>query len=616
MKLTSRPLLLYVICYLGYLPASGQANIELSNLNSITAANLSLTPFNTEFVSLGSASKQWKYAYITGSVYFDAYPTIKILSGAQSIFIGLEAGKSASNIYFNTGLGDHSLKNNSGQYNTGTGYQTLMRNTTGSFNVAAGYMSLSNNLTGNSNSALGFHSLYSNKVGSNNIAVGYRTLYYLGITAPASPGLPQGKNNTAIGSQAMYSNRGGYNNTVIGTMALYLGVSAVNNTAAGFQAMYSNSTGIENTAIGFKALYSQTTVINNVAVGDSALYANRTGANNTAIGSGALAGGTQQANTAIGYNALKNQTTGVSNVSIGQLSGTGYTTGSSNTFIGTESGASVSTIFETTAIGYKTLATASNQVRIGNSDITDIGGTKAFAKISDARFMLIEEDEVAGMNFIEKLRPVSYTTVLKKSNQAIGNVLSSEMNSGARKISTPATNDTLISTGFIPAELSQLIKETSPVIKVIDDPGDGSDEYGIRYAEFVVPLVKSVQEMSGILNSKKNELSDVRKELDELRHMLNELALIKAENSPIVIYNSPNPLTVYTTIAYRLPVAYNKAFVVLYDKLGRKLQEVNISGTTNGNIRVDMSRYASGMYHYNLIIDGKIMKTEKMLKAQ
>ncbi len=608
-------MLLCFICYLGYLPASSQANIYLSNLNSTTSVNRSLTPSNTEFVSLGTASRQWKYAYISGSIYFDAYPTIKSINTLT--YIGTDAGKSAVDIHHNTGLGDYSLMNNNvGWLNTGIGFSTLMQTNIGEKNTAAGYMSLLYNLSGSNNSALGFHSMHRNKAGSGNTAVGYRTLYNLGITQPASPGLPIGKFNTAIGSEAMFTNRTGYANTVVGTMALYYGTGGANNTAVGHQSMYRNSVGIENTAIGFRALYSQTTTANNVAVGDSALYGNRIAPNNTAIGSGALAAATQQANTAIGYNALKNQATGISNLSVGHLSGRGFNTGSSNTFIGTESGASVATIFESTAIGYKALASASNQVRIGNNDITDIGGTKPFGLILDARFMLIEEGEVAGIHFIEKLKPVSYITVLKKSTLAIGNESGSEINSTARKIPSTANTDTLISSGFVPAELSKLIKESAPMLRLVDDPGIGSDEYGIRYAEFVIPLVKSVQEMSGQLDSKKEVLNEVQKEIYETRQMLNELARQKTENSPIILYNSPNPLTESTIIAYRLPVAYSKALVVVYDKLGRKLKEVNISGTTNGNIRMDMSKYASGIYHYTLVIDGKVMKSAKMLKAQ
>ena len=119
-----------------------------------------------------------------------------------------------------------------------------------------------------------------------------------------------------------------------------------------------------------------------------------------------------------------------------------------------------------------------------------------------------------------------------------------------------------------------------------------------------------------MLDGKKDELVEVQKEISEARQMLKELARLKAENSSIVLYNSPNPLKESTTIVYSLPLVYNKAFVVVYDKLGRKLKEVNISGTTKGNIPIDLSKYASGIYNYMLVIDGKLVKSEKMLKAQ
>lgn len=618
-----RKLLLKQICCTTFYLIAHQvnaqyANIELSNLSSATAINLSLTPYNTEFVSLGSASRQWKYAYLTGSVYFDNLPTMRMV--LQSTYLGADAGKSVTETIFNnnTGLGDHSLKSTTtGQYNSGAGYAVMMLTTTGQLNAAAGYMSMRNNTTGSNNSALGFHSLYSNKAGTGNIAIGYRTLYNLGVTAPASPGLPQGNYNIAIGSQAMYTNRTGYHNVAIGAQALYGGTSGTGNTAAGHQTMYSNTNGTENTAIGYRALYYQTTSINNVAVGDSALYANRVGANNTAIGSGALAKTTQASNTAVGYEALKNLGSGTFNVGVGHLSGKGLSTGGSNVFIGSGSGSSRPTINEAAAIGYNTLATASNQIRIGNADIVEIGGTKAWSKISDARLMKIEDlAEVAGLKFIEELHPVTYASIRRKPLTDGRSRTAAENRSGYVANTSSAVFDTIITAGFLPAELSQRIRTEPSMQALIDEPAPGSDEYGIRYAEFVVPLVKSVQEISGELEEKKDVLNDVYHDINEIRKMLTELARLSKNNSPVLMYNTPNPLAGTTTIFYSLPSTGKKAFIVIYDKLGRKLKEVDISGRTNGTIQMDMSNYASGIYHYSLVIDGKVAKSEKMLKAQ
>jgi hypothetical protein len=50
------------------------------------------------------------------------------------------------------------------------------------------------------------------------------------------------------------------------------------------------------------------------------------------------------------------------------------TTGTNNTAIGDGADVSSGALTNATAIGYTTITTASNQVRIGNANVTSIGG--------------------------------------------------------------------------------------------------------------------------------------------------------------------------------------------------------------------------------------------------
>lgn len=51
-------------------------------------------------------------------------------------------------------------------------------------------------------------------------------------------------------------------------------------------------------------------------------------------------------------------------------------------------------------------------------------------------------------------------------------------------------------TGFIAQEVEQTAKKINYDFSGVDAPKNNSDLYGLRYGEFVLPLVKAVQELS------------------------------------------------------------------------------------------------------------------------
>ncbi|HXO77588.1 MAG TPA: hypothetical protein VN824_20185, partial [Puia sp.] len=133
--------------------------------------------------------------------------------------------------------------------------------------------------------------------------------------------------------------------------------------------------GDSNTAIGAHALYFDANGYENVAVGATALYFNTSGRWNTGVGSGAME-----------YN----------------------TTGSSNTGIGAFAGVSTGGLSNATAVGFGATVNASNKVRIGNSSVTVIEGQVPYTTPSDGRYKFRVREDVKGLDFILKLRPVTY----------------------------------------------------------------------------------------------------------------------------------------------------------------------------------------------------------------
>lgn len=232
-----------------------------------------------------------------------------------------------------------------------------------------------------------------------------------------------GVTNTALGNVALSNNDGNNQNTAIGEQALKSNTSGARNTAVGKNALRDCTTSSNNTAIGVDALIALTTTSpaqgGNVAVGDQSGRLISTGTNNTVMGYlSAYSLTTGADNTAIGMNALRSTTTSNGNVSIGLNSLYSNTTGATNTAVGQDAGYGVGTNSNTTGsnntfIGYQAVgssATASNVITLGNGSIATLRcQVTTITSLSDKRDKTNIANLGAGLDFVNKLRPVSFT---------------------------------------------------------------------------------------------------------------------------------------------------------------------------------------------------------------
>jgi hypothetical protein len=288
-----------------------------------------------------------------------------------------------------------------------------------------------------------------------------------------------------------------------------------------------NVSGNWNTAHGTEALKNTNNAYSNTGTGFQALLANTTGSYNTATGVLALGSNTTGvSNSAIGVAALNNLTSGSYNSAIGYFSGANLPSGNYNTYLGSYAdGPSGVAVSNAMAIGYNAAVTASNAVRIGNTSVTSIGGQVNWTAFSDGRFKRNVQENVPGLAFINQLRPVTYTVdvegidnrlrppVGSVKNQVVGNrpALS------AQELATRQAQSKEVITGFIAQEVETAAQGLGYRFSGVDAPKNENDIYGLRYGDFVVPLVKAVQELSA-------ENKELRAELAQLREQVAELA--------------------------------------------------------------------------------------------
>jgi len=496
----------------------------------------------------GASYSQGKSVYLGNSAGTNNYSSANYNTGIG--FFALHYLTSGEN---NTAVGAEALKYNNGGENTALGYQALLENTNGNGNTAIGVYSSKQNQVGDYNVSIGDGSLENNTSGGFNVAVGTNALKNSFVD-----------NNIAVGSNALSS----LNSTS--------GVSGVNNIAFGAHALKNSELGSHNIAFGKSTAVALKDETNAIAIGDSILstaaqYGSINEINIVAIGKNILSTTNDLGNlyhfVALGNYIMENTYPQSSLVALGVKAmnkepvfygiaigkNAAYDTNSiiprtGNIAIGKEASYIIPDFSDRTvclgansgytgpntqysiAIGYGSggVSNTDRRAEFGNSSVSWIGGQVTFSTTSDRRIKEDIREDVAGLDFILRLRPVTYHLDIHEMNRLIKR---------DGKIKDPTKEfwptkydiEKITMTGFIAQEVEQAAKEAgydfSGVQKTYDDLG----LYSLSYAEFTVPLVKATREQQKILEQTRSGFEALERETKKLS-VLNENLLRKADN--------------------------------------------------------------------------------------
>jgi hypothetical protein len=83
-------------------------------------------------------------------------------------------------------------------------------------------------------------------------------------------------------------------------------------------------------------------------------------------------------------------------------------------------------------------------------------------------------------------------------------------------------------------------------------------------------------------------------------------------NRILLSQNVPNPFSNSTTISYSIPQQFSSAKIIVTDKNGNALKQINLSNN-KGNVTVDAATLSSGAYQYSLYVDGRLIDTKQMI---
>ena len=246
-------------------------------------------------------------------------------------------------------------------------------------------------------------------------------------------------------------------------------------------------TGSYNIAIGYLSLQANTIGTNNFAFGVTSLEFNTTGSSNAGFGNNTLKNNTTgSSNNAFGVNSLTNNTTGSDNTGVGNNSLSGITGSSSgNIGIGNNSGDNITTGTNNTCIGYNSqasAATVNNEFTLGNGVAVLRCAVTTITTTSDVRDKKEIKSLENGLQFVEKLNPVSFIWNMRDKG----------------KVDIPEM-------GFIAQDLQQVQKDTGITIPNLVYESN-PDRLEASYGTLLPILVKAVQELSAEVKALKNPI--------------------------------------------------------------------------------------------------------------
>ena len=139
----------------------------------------------------------------------------------------------------------------------------------------------------------------------------------------------------------------------------------------------------------------------------------------------------------------------------------------------------------------------------------------------------------------------------------------------------------------------------------------------MRYSDFVVPLVKAVQELSKQNDDLKKEVEDLKSSIVNGESQTNtgfaKLSFDPSTSITLLGQNNPNPFNKSTLIPFRIPKDRHDASIMITNISSAEVVSVIPISCNEDHIQIDAGTLSSGTYSYSLYVNGNLVDTKQMV---
>ena len=146
-----------------------------------------------------------------------------------------------------------------------------------------------------------------------------------------------------------------------------------------------------------------------------------------------------------------------------------------------------------------------------------------------------------GLRSSSSFVPVSYVVDKTAVNKFL------HISDSSNNQETESRSNAIRQTGFVAQEVEAIVKKTGYVFYGVDVPKNENDHYSIRYAEFVVPLVKAVQELSPDSEVQQKQIEEQKQQIEQQQKQIefavrrlnskNEIENKEASGAPVRFFS-------------------------------------------------------------------------------
>ena len=155
-----------------------------------------------------------------------------------------------------------------------------------------------------------------------------------------------------------------------------------------------------------------------------------------------------------------------------------------------------------------------------------------------------------------------------------------------------------------------------------------SDEYlNVNTNAITYMLVNAIQEQQELIDARDERIADLEAQFAELAEVVQSIQKgtqigsttdIELNGSDLASLNQnvPNPFNGQTQISYTLPLDAQNAQIVIFDNSGRRIKSVVLDHVGEGTLNINANDMPQGNYSYQLVVDGQLVSTKKMVMSR